>query len=139
MQHKTFSIESVTEWQKVITYLEPKLHGKNLFLLEGDLGAGKTTFVSLVAKNLGISSVSSPTFALIQYHGHFVHVDLYRLETLDEVEAAGFWEIFEDPKNIVFVEWPSKISQDLWPLDWSITRIKINKKSDHRRDVEIIY
>lgn len=137
MQHKTFSLQSIDDWQQVVSFLEPELHAKSLFLLEGDLGAGKTTFVSLVAKKMGIPIVSSPTFSLIQQHKNLVHVDLYRLESMDEIDATGFWEIFEDEAAIAFVEWASKISEDLWPLDWNIIKININKKSETEREVVI--
>lgn len=144
MKHNSlshFSIQTMSDWNDVIQFLKPKFKGKNLFLLEGDLGSGKTTFVSLVAHELGIELVSSPTFALIQHHpfkshaGSLVHVDLYRVESMDEVEATGFWEIFEDPQAVIFVEWSSKIADDLWPLDWAITRIRIEKKSETEREV----
>ena len=138
MARELFFIHEIEDWEEVIEFLAPKLKGKNLFLLEGNLGAGKTTFVSLVAKKLGIQLVSSPTFSLISQHKNLTHVDLYRLESMEEIDAAGFWEIFEEDKNIVFVEWSSKISDDLWPLDWDITKVVIDKKSDTEREVLIV-
>ena len=138
MARELFFIHEIEDWEEVIEYLSPKLKGKNLFLLEGNLGAGKTTFVSLIAKKLGIQLVSSPTFSLISQHKNLTHVDLYRLDSMEEIDAAGFWEIFEEEKNIVFVEWSSKISDDLWPLDWDITKVVIDKKSDSEREVLIV-
>lgn len=137
MPSDVFFVKTFADWDKVVDHLSPKLRGKNLFLLEGNLGAGKTTLVSLVAKKLKISLVSSPTFSLIQQHQNLIHVDLYRLESMEEIDATGFWEIFEDEETMVFVEWSSKISDDLWPLDWDITKIVINKKSDTEREVVI--
>lgn len=137
MSRELFFIHSMNDWEKVITFISPKLNGKHLFLLEGNLGAGKTTFVSLVAKKLGIELVSSPTFSLISQHKNLTHVDLYRLESMEEIDATGFWEIFEED-SIVFVEWSQKISDDLWPLDWDITKIVIQKKSETEREVLII-
>lgn len=138
MSRELFFIHDLEDWEEVIEFLSPKLTGKNLFLLEGNLGAGKTTFVSLIAKKLGIELVSSPTFSLISQHKNLTHVDLYRLDSMEEIDAAGFWEIFEEDKNIVFVEWSSKISDDLWPLDWDVTKIVINKKSDTEREVMVV-
>ncbi|AZZ36730.1 tRNA (adenosine(37)-N6)-threonylcarbamoyltransferase complex ATPase subunit type 1 TsaE [Bdellovibrio sp. qaytius] len=137
MARELFFVHSMADWNKVIDFITPKLKDKSLFLLEGDLGAGKTTLVSLVAKKLNIQLVSSPTFSIISQHKNLTHVDLYRLETMEEIDATGFWEIFEENKNIVFVEWSQKISDDLWPLDWDITKIVINKKSDSEREVII--
>lgn len=138
MSRELFFIHNIDDWDEVIEFLKPKLKGKNLFLLEGNLGAGKTTFVSLIAKSLGIELISSPTFSLISQHKNLTHVDLYRLESMDEIDASGFWEIFEQDQNIVFVEWSSKISDDLWPLDWEVTKIVINKKTDIEREVTVI-
>lgn len=137
MSKDVFFIKSMSDWDKVVEFLTPKLKGKNLFLLEGNLGAGKTTFVSLVAKKLNINLVSSPTFSLIQQYKNLVHVDLYRLEDMEEIDATGFWEIFADENAMVFVEWSSKISDDLWPLDWDITRINITKTSETEREVTL--
>lgn len=137
MNQKLFFIHSMNDWEDVINFISPKLKGKNLFLLEGHLSAGKTTFVSLVAKKLGLQLVSSPTFSLISKHKNLTHVDLYRLESMEEIDATGFWEIFEDD-NIVFVEWSQKISGDLWPLDWNITKIVIHKKSETEREVLVL-
>lgn len=137
MSGETIVVQSMADWDKVVSALSSKLRGKNLFLLEGNLGAGKTTLVGLIAKKLNIPMVSSPTFSLIQQHKNLIHVDLYRLESMEEIDATGFWEIFEDEDAMVFVEWSSKISDDLWPLDWDITKITINKKSDTEREVLI--
>ena len=137
MSAESIVVQSMSDWDKVVSALSSKLRGKNLFLLEGNLGAGKTTLVGLIAKKLNIPMVSSPTFSLISQHKNLIHVDLYRLESMEEIDATGFWEIFEDEEAMVFVEWSSKISDDLWPLDWDITKITINKKSDTEREVSI--
>ena len=137
MSAESIVVQSMSDWDKVVSALSSKLRGKNLFLLEGNLGAGKTTLVGLIAKKLNIPMVSSPTFSLISQHKNLIHVDLYRLESMEEIDATGFWEIFEDEDAMVFVEWSSKISDDLWPLDWDITKISINKKSETEREVSI--
>ena len=68
-------------------------------LLEGDLGAGKTRFAQGVALGLGIERpVTSPTFALLEgYEGRLplYHFDLYRLETLDDLESIDFYAYAE--------------------------------------------
>ena len=137
MSVESIVVQSMSDWDKVVSALSSKLRGKNLFLLEGNLGAGKTTLVGLIAKKLNIPMVSSPTFSLISQYKNLIHVDLYRLESMEEIDATGFWEIFEDEDAMVFVEWSSKISDDLWPLDWDITKISINKKSETEREVSI--
>ncbi|MEG4326364.1 tRNA (adenosine(37)-N6)-threonylcarbamoyltransferase complex ATPase subunit type 1 TsaE [Microcoleus sp. AT3-A2] len=87
-----------------------------VILLQGDLGAGKTTLVQGIAEGLGISdSVESPTFTLINeyFEGRvpLYHLDLYRLEP-EEVEALhleSYWDGLEMDLGIVAIEWPERL------------------------------
>lgn len=81
-----------------------------LVLLHGDIGAGKTTFVCAVVRELlSNASPSSPTFNIInQYADNIYHVDLYRIKDESELYNIGFFEIL-DGNNIVFIEWPGKV------------------------------
>lgn len=77
--------------------------------LDGDLGAGKTQFVRGFARGLGVTGrVQSPTFALINIYDSgslpLYHIDLYRLESSEQIVAAGLAEYFE-PRGIAIVEW----------------------------------
>lgn len=83
-------------------------------MLEGGLGAGKTTFVQLIATNLEIGDeqyVSSPSFSLLhEYSGtlQVFHMDLYRLTDEDDVEAAGLLEYLEH-QGLCLIEWPERL------------------------------
>jgi tRNA threonylcarbamoyladenosine biosynthesis protein TsaE len=83
-----------------------------VFGLSGDLGAGKTQLAKGIARGLGFGGrVHSPTFALVnQYEGArlpLFHVDLYRLETPDQIIAAGLEEYFH-PEGVSIIEWPER-------------------------------
>ena len=93
-----------------------------VFALRGELGAGKTTFVKGVIKELGVKKEAlSPTFALLknyklsgQWKGWTLyHFDLYRLKTAQDFLNEGFGEIFREPKLIILIEWPEIISEIL--------------------------
>jgi tRNA threonylcarbamoyladenosine biosynthesis protein TsaE len=87
------------------------LAGRNgLVYLTGDLGAGKTTLMRGMASGLGLDArVTSPTFALVNAYGRdeppVYHMDLYRLEDMDELMEIGF-EDFLAEETLIFVEWP---------------------------------
>jgi tRNA threonylcarbamoyladenosine biosynthesis protein TsaE len=89
--------------------------------LIGPLGAGKTAFVKGLAEGLGIdpAGVSSPTFVIMnQYTAgdrRLAHVDLYRLESAQELDDTGFVDVLE-PGTIVAVEWADRLPQAL-PAD----------------------
>ena len=91
--------------------------------LSGDLGAGKTQLVRGLARGLNIiERVHSPTFALInEYPGGrlpLFHLDLYRLETREQIIGAGLEEYFYQPRGVVVVEWMERwgIADDPLPM-----------------------
>lgn len=105
------------EPQKTLAFakqLAERLQPGDVIALEGDLGAGKTTFTKGLAEGLGISkTVNSPTFTIIkEYHGRLplYHMDVYRVE--DSFEDLGFDEYFEG-KGITVVEWAHLIKEQL--------------------------
>jgi tRNA threonylcarbamoyladenosine biosynthesis protein TsaE len=94
---------------------EMLLPAPKLYVLRGDLGAGKTTLVKGIASALGAAEreeVTSPTFTLVhEYAGRKVrlyHLDLYRLETERELLTLGLDEMAEQPDALVLVEWGEK-------------------------------
>lgn len=105
---------SIEETQRLAHQLAELLEPQDTITLEGDLGAGKTTFTQALAKGLGISrTVNSPTFTIMkQYEGRlpFNHLDVYRLADSDE--DLGWDEIFFGDA-VTVVEWAHLIEEYL--------------------------
>ena len=99
-----------------------------LMTLNGDLGAGKTTFTKGIGKGLGVKKIiNSPTFTIVkEYQGRWplYHFDAYRLE--GENEELGFEEMFEND-GVCVIEWPMYI-QDILPQAITIKRIDDSKR-----------
>jgi tRNA threonylcarbamoyladenosine biosynthesis protein TsaE len=93
--------------------LAPLLVPGDVVSLSGDLGAGKTVFVQGLATALGVDGpVTSPTFTLVhEYKGRYtvLHMDLYRLNSFQEVLDLGFEELL-DPGAVMLVEWGEAVA-----------------------------
>lgn len=96
--------------------------GPCIILFSGNLGAGKTTFIQTLAKQLGVvEQITSPTFTMmrrytISNHEKFeqlYHFDLYRIEDTHELDRIGWEEALSDPKGLVCVEWPERAGDRL--------------------------
>jgi len=88
-----------------------------VWVFVGDLGAGKTTLIKKICKNLGVTDeVASPTFAIINEYdaegAPFYHFDFYRLKTEQEAIDIGVGEYFYSG-NYCFIEWPQKVENIL--------------------------
>ncbi|MGN0833682.1 MAG: tRNA (adenosine(37)-N6)-threonylcarbamoyltransferase complex ATPase subunit type 1 TsaE [Kiritimatiellia bacterium] len=116
-----FEVQSVEATWALARRLAAELKPGDVVCLEGDLGAGKTTFAQGLAAALGVTGrVTSPTFCIVQEHRPppvpgapaarppaLVHMDLYRLHGEDEVVAIG-WEDYLAEGAILAVEWPER-------------------------------
>ncbi|OEK66011.1 tRNA threonylcarbamoyladenosine biosynthesis protein TsaE [Staphylococcus equorum] len=118
------------------TTLAKYLSAGDLILLNGDLGAGKTTLSQFIGKALGVKrNINSPTFNIIKsYQGlnlKLHHMDCYRLE--DSEEDLGFDEYFED-EAVILIEWSQFISEFLPP---SSLTINITTLNESERSIEL--
>ncbi|MFH1472864.1 MAG: tRNA (adenosine(37)-N6)-threonylcarbamoyltransferase complex ATPase subunit type 1 TsaE [bacterium] len=85
--------------------------------LQGDLGAGKTSFAQAIGLHLGIKeSMQSPTFVIMKvYKINFknfkklIHIDAYRLEKEKELLHLGWEEMIREPENLILIEWPENV------------------------------
>ena len=114
------------------------LSGQKHVAFEGEMGAGKTTFIAAVLKEMGVEEFhGSPTYGLVnQYisstHGTIYHFDFYRIESEQEAFDAGIDELINDG-SICFMEWPSKLVRFL-PEETVWVRILV--ELDRKRVVE---
>ena len=106
---------------KETTNLAKKISKKvkwGVIVLEGELGAGKTTFVRSFIQSFGIrTKVKSPTFNIIKkyeipkHFGTIYHIDCYRLKDYKEAIPLGIKGIFKTPKSFILVEWAERIKK----------------------------
>lgn len=113
-----------------------------LILLSGPLGVGKTEWArGFIRSYLGAKKleVTSPSYSLINsytYRSKTVHhVDLYRIQSLDDLESIGFWDLITD-KNLILVEWPQTIKQS-WPEDLNVIEVQLEFQKEAREILEI--
>ncbi|MFL9844455.1 tRNA (adenosine(37)-N6)-threonylcarbamoyltransferase complex ATPase subunit type 1 TsaE [Flavobacterium rhizosphaerae] len=101
---------------------------KNIILLEGSMGAGKTTFIKALCRQFGVSDLtSSPTFSIVNEYvaanGKIIyHFDLYRLTNEEEAYDMGIDEYFYSGDTCL-IEWPEN-APNLIPLDHTVIKIE---------------
>jgi len=106
--------------------------------LTGDLGAGKTQLVKGIARGLGVTQrVHSPTFTLVnEYSGgrlRLFHLDLYRLETREQILSAGIDE-FLQPEGVAVIEWAERLESGMMS-DGNIIKVKIEITGETERRI----
>ena len=114
----TFTTHSEAETRAIAAEIGATLRRGDVVVLNGELGAGKTTFVKGLAEGLGVvDAVTSPTFTIVQHYEGRVpvtHVDVYRLDRLQELHDLGFEEMLDD--GVTIIEWGDAIAP-LLPRD----------------------
>ncbi|MDD3386418.1 MAG: tRNA (adenosine(37)-N6)-threonylcarbamoyltransferase complex ATPase subunit type 1 TsaE [Candidatus Pacebacteria bacterium] len=115
---------------------------KRFIVFEGDLGAGKTSFIQGFAKGLGLNrKITSPTFIIMNKYPlknkkFFCHFDFYRIKNKKELNTIPLKDIFTDKNNIICIEWP-KIVKSFLPKD--IIKIQIVPTDENKRKIIIDY
>jgi tRNA threonylcarbamoyladenosine biosynthesis protein TsaE len=108
-----------------------------IFLFYGNMGAGKTTFIKEICRNLGVvQDVTSPSFSIVNEYNCkkypvIFHFDFYRIEMTSEIYDIGFEEYLIQ-NALVFIEWPEKLGE-LLPMD-SVS-VKILQSEDLTRNI----
>ena len=139
-------ILDIREIEKLATNLCKDISVGDICLFQGELGAGKTTFVRLLINNLYLlnnlpkpASIASPTFPILitydLYPLQIYHYDLYRIQNLKELEELDFFENLNN--NITFIEWPEMLIS--LPLNKKHYLINLEMISETKRKVNISF
>ena len=135
----TFIANSISELQTIAQQIIDSYKDDRIFILEGEMGAGKTTLTKSICKHLGANdNVCSPTFAIVNQYfsekaGDIYHFDFYRINKEQEAFDIGFEEYLYSG-NYCFIEWAEKVS-NLLPLHYII--ISIKETQDQKREITI--
>ena len=128
-------VKNLKQTQKLAKKFAKTSVGGERILLNGDLGAGKTTFTKFLAKSLGVKDeVTSPSFTILkQYKGkklNINHFDLYRVEEIEELREMGFDEFLDnDESSILLIEWGERANLDKTKfININIQKIDENKR-----------
>lgn len=116
----------------------------DIILFTGELGAGKTTFISGMAGGFGIKeNPSSPSFTILNIYSfsnerRFIHADFYRLKDINEIISSGIEDYLYDRKSIICIEWGEKIKnildQSFLMIDFNYSVGEKNKRGTEEKD-----
>ena len=129
-------IYKLSEIEKASNFVLKNVN-RDVILITGEVGTGKTTLIKEYCKLIGVEEiVNSPTYTLINEYqkksGKIVHMDLYRVEDINEINELGLFEYLD--KNIVIIEWPEII---LKMIDVKYSLINITFINEKERKLSI--
>lgn len=126
--------------KKVVGLLKGRRH---IIGLQGAMGSGKTHFVKALAEELGIDAreANSPSYAIHQQYENdqwvIHHLDLFRLQSDEEIESSGFWDLFYEDQVIMAVEWIDRIDESQIPQNFFYLRMDWDILTDGTRHVTV--
>jgi tRNA threonylcarbamoyladenosine biosynthesis protein TsaE len=136
---ETFSIDNQSELYTVAKAISKLCTANQVFIIDGEMGAGKTTLIGEICKVLNVAdAVSSPTYGIVntyysEQYGEVSHFDFYRIKNEEEAMDSGLDEQLHSG-NICFVEWGNKIPK-LLPDNY--VRVSIEIIDTKRRKITI--
>lgn len=144
MKTLEFNIASLEQLEQAAYKFMTEMGDYTVFAFYGEMGAGKTTFINELCKQLGVETdiTNSPSFAIInEYRSDttaelIYHFDCYRLENEAEAQDIGAEDYF-DSGALCFIEWPERID-GLLPDDTVRVDITVNP-ADHSRTVKMTF
>ncbi len=126
----------LTELEKTALEIINHIGSKGVWLIEGQMGAGKTTLVKALCKKLGVKdTVNSPTFSIVNEYENgagepIYHFDFYRIKNLEEAKDIGFEEYLYSG-DLCLIEWSSLVIELIDTPHWRID-ILVNDDDDSR-------
>ncbi len=116
-----FAIKSLSEkdTKRIAKIFSKVLDKSDLILFHGELGGGKTTFISGLSEGLGVeSNISSPSFTLINTYEtkkdfKLIHCDFYRLEDLGQILSTEISDHLYEEENIILIEWSKELKKEI--------------------------
>ncbi|MCM1449162.1 MAG: tRNA (adenosine(37)-N6)-threonylcarbamoyltransferase complex ATPase subunit type 1 TsaE [Clostridiales bacterium] len=138
---KTINIPSIDDLSHAAREFVEAMDDSTVFAFYGDMGAGKTTFINALCRELGVTEdmANSPSFSIVnEYRSDttaelIYHFDLYRLENLDEALDMGIEDYF-DSGALCLLEWPERV-EELLPDD--TVRVKVYVNDDDSRTLQL--
>jgi tRNA threonylcarbamoyladenosine biosynthesis protein TsaE len=129
-------IYKLSELEKASNFVLKNVN-HDIILITGEVGTGKTTLIKEYCKLIGVEeTVNSPTYTLINEYqnkrGKIVHMDLYRVKDINEINELGLFEYLEN--NIIIIEWPEII---LKMIDIKYSMINITFINEKERKLSI--
>lgn len=131
---------SPDDLRKVAKNLLLEYNDNTIFAFYGKMGAGKTTFIQAICRELGSAdNITSPTFAIVNEYSArnnklIYHFDFYRIKDISEAFDLGYEDYFYSD-NYCFIEWPERIEQ---LLPENVIRIEIIAGSDNTRTISTL-
>ncbi|MBQ4917446.1 MAG: tRNA (adenosine(37)-N6)-threonylcarbamoyltransferase complex ATPase subunit type 1 TsaE [Muribaculaceae bacterium] len=142
MATKTIKIKALDAINEAAKEFMAEMGDYTVFAFNGEMGAGKTTFIKALCQELGVEDVTnSPSFAIInEYRSDttaelIYHFDCYRLENEMEAEEIGVEDYFYSGA-LCFIEWPERIT-DLLPDD--TVEVDVVEEEDGTRTITLTY
>ncbi|PIP21829.1 MAG: tRNA (adenosine(37)-N6)-threonylcarbamoyltransferase complex ATPase subunit type 1 TsaE [Candidatus Nealsonbacteria bacterium CG23_combo_of_CG06-09_8_20_14_all_40_13] len=141
-----FVCKSADATKALAKKISSKITGGQVLALTGQLGAGKTTFVQGLAKGLKIKEkIQSPTFVLLKEYSigknhrrmKFCHIDLYRIEKIQDIEELGLEDFLGKKDVICVIEWAEKIKNVLEKISAKIIWIEFEYIGENERKLKV--
>ncbi|AGH95584.1 tRNA (adenosine(37)-N6)-threonylcarbamoyltransferase complex ATPase subunit type 1 TsaE [Pseudobdellovibrio exovorus] len=134
------TISSEAELNQIANEIATTCAKGSILLLSGDLAAGKTTFVVHFCQRWGLKLMQSPTYAIHQRYANeqivVDHFDLYRLETEEELESAGVYDLLNQASDYKLIEWPERLDVQSIPLTQNLYGLSFRIEADGKRTIQ---